>query len=96
MYRQEKIHGIPGESFKTAGSLAPNRSYEVDLQSLIDKIKAEITEHADEEIARLQAVSKDLEESMTEKFVEELVDAKKEIIKAADTEIERIKNAFRS
>ena len=41
MYRQEKIHGIPGESFKTAGSLAPNRSYEVDLQSLIDKIKAE-------------------------------------------------------
>lgn len=62
--------------------------HNVNLECIIDKIKAEITEHANEEIARLQAVSKDLEESMTEKFVEELVDAKKEIIKAADTEIE--------
>jgi hypothetical protein len=58
----------------------------------IDIIKTQITAHADEEIARLQAVSKDLEESMTEKFVEELVDAKKEIWKATDTEIERIRN----
>lgn len=49
------------------------------MDSCYEIEKAELTAHADDEIARLEAVSKDIEETIQETFVEDLVDAKKEI-----------------